>query len=80
MSRSKCSPKGRQKLGLVQGLVDLSAELGFYSNHNRKQLRDLKEGSGMDVIYIFKRSLTSMRKVGKRTSYELTTIVCGEII
>lgn len=58
VARTTCARKrglaGRQELGPVQGLADLSAEFGFYSHCSKKPLKDFKEGNDMNVIYICK--------------------------
>ena len=53
----QCGPRGSQRLCPVQSLADPSTE---YSDCKRKPLKDFKSGNDMNVIQIFKRSLTRM--------------------
>lgn len=77
MVAEQCGPRGSQRLCPVQSLVDPSAE---YSDCKRKPLNDFKSGNDMNVIQIFKRSLTRMQKMEKGTCSERLTIGQGEIM
>lgn len=48
--------------------MNLHTEFGFYSNCNRKPLKDFKEGNNMDMIYTFKRTLDKKVEMARHST------------